>query len=51
MDTFIAINFSNDGRFLVCITGNPEYKLVFLDLNANKKELASVFLHERLSFI
>lgn len=50
MSSFIALSFSSDGRYLACLTGHPEYKLIFLDLNSNKREIeiASVFLEDRL---
>lgn len=37
---FISMAFSYDSRFLVCLTEEPEFKLVFIDLLANKKNLA-----------
>lgn len=44
------MSFSSDGRYLACLTGHPEYKLIFLDLNSNKREteIASAFLEERM---
>ncbi|KAL4511618.1 hypothetical protein ABPG72_012463 [Tetrahymena utriculariae] len=50
MSSFVALSFSSDGRYLACLTGHPEYKLIFLDLNSNKREIeiASAFLEERL---
>ena len=36
--------FSFDSRFLVCLTESPEYKLVFIDLLANKKDIAGTIL-------
>jgi hypothetical protein len=49
-NSFIAMSFSSDGRYLACVTAHPEYKLVFLDLHSSKREIevASVFLEERL---
>jgi hypothetical protein len=32
--------FSSSSRFLACLTEAPEYKLVFIDLRASKKDLA-----------
>jgi len=43
-ESFIAMSFSNDSRFLVCLTEGPEFKLVFIDLLANKKDLAGAHL-------
>jgi hypothetical protein len=36
--------FSFDSRFLACLTDGPEYKLVFIDLLANKKDIAGAIL-------
>lgn len=36
--------FSYDSRFLSCLTDGPEYKLVFIDILANKKDVAGVTL-------
>ena len=41
---FIEMAFSSDSRFLVCLTEAPEFKLVFIDLLANKKDLAGAQL-------
>jgi hypothetical protein len=43
--------FSYDSRFLVCLTENPEYKLVFIDLLANKKDIAGAVLKLPISKI
>jgi len=37
---FAAMAFSSESRFLACLTEDPEFKLVFLDLLSNKKNLA-----------
>jgi len=44
------LSFSADGRYLACLTAHPEYKLVLLDLNSNKKdiEIASLSLEDKL---
>ena len=36
--------FSYDSRFLACLTEAPEYRLVFIDILANKKDVAGVTL-------
>ncbi|EGR29862.1 WD repeat protein [Ichthyophthirius multifiliis] len=43
-EAFIAMCFSHDSRFLACLTDSPEYKLVFIDLLANKKDIAGLIL-------
>lgn len=43
--------FSTDSRFLVCLTGEPEYKLVFIDLLANKKNLAGTIIQQPINKI
>jgi beta-xylosidase len=37
-DRFKKMVFSADGRFLACFTGEPDYQLVYLDLNNPKKK-------------
>jgi hypothetical protein len=45
------MSFSHDSRFLVCLTEGPEFKLVFIDLLANKKDLAGAHLGMQITRI
>ena len=38
------MSFSGCGRFLACLTGDPEYKVIYFDLNQTKKEMAFLYL-------
>jgi len=40
----MTMAFSYDSRFIACLTEAPEYRLVFIDILANKKDVAGVTL-------
>ncbi|EAR88012.2 WD domain, G-beta repeat protein (macronuclear) [Tetrahymena thermophila SB210] len=44
VENFQAMAFSYDSRFIACLTEAPEYRLVFIDILANKKDVAGVTL-------